>query len=129
MAQESGGKNAETYKIALDSLNYYSKTEGLDKVLKAYNLDAIVSPTRSPAWVIDRVSGDSGGYGISSSSFAAWSGYPSITVPMGAIHGLPVGLSFFSEAWSEAKLIEIAYDYEQSSLKRELPMFIGNLEY
>ena len=129
MAQESGGKNAETYKTALDSLNHYSKTEGLDKVMKAHNLDAIVSPTRSPAWVIDRVSGDSGGYGISSSSFAAWSGYPSITVPMGAIHGLPVGLSFFSEAWSEPKLIEIAYDYEQSSFKREPPKFIENLEY
>ena len=48
---------------------------------------------------------------------------------MGAIHGLPVGISFYSEAWSEAKLIEIAYDYEQSSLKREPPMFIGNLEF
>ena len=129
MAQESGGKNAETYKKALDSLNYYSKSDGLDKVLKAYNLDAIVSPTRSPAWVIDRVSGDSGGYGISSSSYAAWSGYPSITVPMGAIHGLPVGISFFSEAWTEANLIEIAYDYEQSSLKRKPPVFIGNLEF
>ena len=69
MAQESGGKNAEPYKTALElGLNYYSKTEGLDKVMKAHNLDAIVSPTRSPAWVIDKVSGDSGGYGISSSS-------------------------------------------------------------
>ena len=48
---------------------------------------------------------------------------------MGAVHDLPVGLSFFSEAWSEAKLIEIAYDYEQSSFKREPPKFIENLEY
>ena len=84
-------------------------------------LDAIISPTGSPAWKTDLINGDS--YHIGSSSNAAWSGYPNITVPMGDIHGLPVGLSFFGKAWTEPKLIEIAYSFEQESKSRIIPEF------
>ena len=60
---------------------------------------------------------------MSSSSPAAWAGYPNITVPMGDVHGLPVGLSFFGTAWSEPTLIEMAYGFEQATKARIVPTF------
>ena len=63
------------------------------------------------------------------SSPAARAGYPSITIPMGNVHGLPVGISFFGRAWSESVLIEIAFDFEQVSKARIIPNFKLNDEY
>jgi amidase len=85
-------------------------------------LDAIVAPTGSPAWKTDLIDGDHfiGG----SSSLAAISGYPSITVPMGFVDELPVGVSFYGRAWSEPVLLEIAYGYEQATKFRKAPKFI-----
>ncbi|HEX6990995.1 MAG TPA: amidase, partial [Gemmatimonadales bacterium] len=74
-----------------------------------------------PPWTTDLVNGDH--FGGSSSSPAAVSGYPSITVPMGQIFGLPVGLSFIGTAWSEGRLISLAYAYEQASKARKPPTF------
>jgi amidase len=68
------------------------------------------------------VNGDS--FTGSSSTLAAVAGYPSITVPAGAVHGLPVGISFFGPAWSEATLIATAYAYEQATRRREKPRFL-----
>ena len=92
------------------------------KLLKENKLDALMAPTGSPAWKTDLINGDHfmGG----SSSLAAIAGYPSITIPMGFIDELPVGVSFFSEAWSEPLLIEIAFGYEQSTKHRKAPKFI-----
>jgi amidase len=90
------------------------------------NLDAIIAPTGSPAWTIDLINGDHfiGG----SSSPAAMSGYPAITVPAGFVHGLPVGISFFGKAFSEPTLIKIAYAFEQATTMRRKPEFISSLD-
>ncbi|HMR57821.1 MAG TPA: amidase, partial [Cyclobacteriaceae bacterium] len=82
----------------------------------------LMAPTGAPAWKTDLIDGDHflGG----SSSLAAISGYPSITVPMGFVDVLPVGVSFFSTAWQEPTLIEIAYGYEQATKHRKAPKYI-----
>ena len=95
--------------------------EGIDAALKKQNLDALVAPAMSPAWLTDPINGDhfvGAGYGA-----AAVARYPSITVPMGDAHGLPLGLAFMGPAWSEARLIELAYAYEQASKARKPPTF------
>ena len=74
---------------------------------------ACIAPTNGPAWLIDPINGDS--FGIGSSSLAAISGYPSVTVPAGFVAGLPIGLSFIALPWNEKQLIEIAYAFEQTT--------------
>jgi amidase len=92
----------------------------IDNALDQHGLDAIVAPTNGPAWMIDHVNGDN--FGISSSSLAAISGYPSITVPAGHVSGLPIGLSFIGKTWNEKQLIEIAYAFEQATRARQAPI-------
>jgi amidase len=95
--------------------------EGIDKLLADNNLVALVAPTGGPAWTTDLITGDH--FLGSASSPAAVSGYPHITVPMGAVRDVPVGLSFFGPAWSEETLIGLAYAYEQISKARVTPAF------
>ncbi|KAF1013840.1 MAG: Glutamyl-tRNA(Gln) amidotransferase subunit A [Stenotrophomonas maltophilia] len=94
--------------------------EGIDATLQAQQLDAIVAPTTGVAWPI-RHSGDD--FPGESYSAAAVAGYPSLSVPMGQINGLPVGLLFMGTAWSEPKLIELGYAYEQRTRARQPPTF------
>lgn len=121
-AQEKGDLTSKEYLDAIAFTEKHSRKEGIDKVMDENNLDAIIALTRGPSWKIDLTNGDnfSGG---SSSSPAAISGYPNITVPMGYIDGLPIGISFFGRAWSEPVLLEIAYSYEQGTLHRKAPGF------
>ena len=91
-----------------------------------FNLDALVAPTGGPAWLTDLVNGD---YSVGgSSNAAAVAGYPNISVPAGFVFGLPVGISFFGRAWSEATLIKIAYGFEQAAKTRKKPKFLSTLE-
>jgi len=85
-----------------------------------------VAPTGSPAWKTDWVNGDS--FHLGSSSPSAHAGYPIISLPMGFIDGLPVGISFFGRAWSEPVLIQVAYAYEQGTRHRKAPAFIETME-
>lgn len=124
MALEKEGLDSEAYKTALKNLQRMSQQEGIDRVMQEHQLDAFIAPTGSPAWSTDWLNGDN--FHLGSSSPAAWAGYPNITVPMGNIHGLPVGLSIFGTAWSEGKLIEIAYAFEQASKARIVPTFRKN---
>lgn len=95
----------------------------IDEVMAENKLDAISGPTYGPSWCIDVVNGDSfSGYGLSTP--AAISGYPHITVPLGTVQGLPIGMSFFGGAYSDPKLIGISYAYEQASHNRVAPDFI-----
>ncbi|MDX1587239.1 MAG: amidase family protein, partial [Balneolaceae bacterium] len=120
-ASEKGGLDSEEYTEALERMLKYTREEGIDKVMDENNLDAIVSPTGGPAWKTDLTNGDN--FSVSSSSPAARAGYPNITVPMGYIDGLPIGVSFFGRAWSEPELIEMAYAFEQITQARKVPGF------
>lgn len=99
---------------------------GIDKLMADNKVDALVAPTTSPAWPIDPVNGDN--YpGGGASRMAAVAGYPHVTVPMGQVRGLPVGLSFTGEAWSEAKLLGFAYAFEQRTKARKPPTYAATI--
>jgi amidase len=115
-AQAKGPLTEQSYQDALSLVQQATRADGIDSLLKAHELDVIIAPTGSPAWSTDLINGDH--FIGSSSSLAAISGYPNITVPMGQVHGLPVGLSFFSRAFAEPAIIEVAYAYEQATLHR-----------
>ena len=93
-----------------------------------HKLDALVAPTTDPAYPIDLINGDHF-TGAGSSVLAAVAGYPHITVPAGRIFGLPVGVSFFGRAWSEPRLIAIAYAFEQATKCRVAPRFLPTAEF
>jgi amidase len=120
-AQKRGSLADAKYVKALAKSQLNTRSRGIDAIMTAHKLDALVAPTNGPAWLIDLVNGDADGGG--SSSPAAEAGYPAITVPAGYAFGLPVGISFFGRAWSEAKLIRIAYSYEQASNARQAPAY------
>ncbi len=119
-AQAKGDLNSKEYTDAV------KKTTGtrqvIDNILQQNKLDAIIGPTNGFACCIDLVNGDyDNGFGFSTPP--AMAGYPHITVPMGAAHHLPMGLSFFSTAYQEGEIIKLAYAYEQASKKRVLPEY------
>jgi amidase len=120
-SEQCGSLNDKTYIEALEKCRLLSRAEGIDAVMDEHKLDAIVGPSGGPAHRTDLLWGnrDTG----SSSTPAAVSGYPNITVPAGSINGLPVGLSFFGRAWSEPTLLRIAYGFEQQSKARRIPTY------
>jgi len=120
-AVQKGPLTEPAYLEALATCGRLSREEGLDAVLREHKLDAVVAPSGSPAWLIDHVLGDH--YVGGNTSPAAVSGYPSITVPMGFVSGLPVGISFIGPAWSENTLIGIGFAFEQASGHRTQPGF------
>lgn len=126
-AEKQGDLNAQEYKESLALMLRLNREEGIDKVMDEHKLDAIIGPTGGPSWPIDVINGDH--FGGGSSSPAARSGYPNITVPAGFIAGLPVGISFFGRAWSEPTLLKIAYAYEQATGHRKAPELIPTLGY
>lgn len=117
-SQLSGPLSDYKYLLALRESKRISQT-AIDDAIKLNKLDAIIAPTNSPAWLTDHINGDT--YKLSSSSFAAVSGYASITVPAGNVNGLPIGVSFIGGAFSERQLIEIAYAFEQAINARKPP--------
>ncbi len=120
-AEKKGPLTSPAYRRAHVACRTRSRAGGIDAVMTRLKLDAIVAPTGSPAWLTDLVNGDH--FLGSSSTPAAVAGYPNITVPAGFAHGLPVGLSFFGRAWSEAALIQYAFAYEQATRHRKPPRF------
>lgn len=121
-SQEKEGLDSAEYLEALEQVQSFSRNS-IDGLLDEHDLDVLVSPSNTPAWVIDLVVGDR--WLGSSSSFPARAGYPHITVPMGYVHGLPAGLSFYGTAFSELVLIEVAYAYEQISQRAQPPTGFG----
>jgi amidase len=127
MAEKKGPLTSPAYRKALATCRSRARSLGIDAVMTQHKLDALVAPTVNPAWPTDLVNGDHvmGG----SSTPAAVAGYPTITVPAGQVQGLPVGISFIGRAWSEAKLISVAYAYEQATKHRKPPKFVKGLPH
>ncbi len=124
-AEAKGPLSSPEYQKALATCIRLTRTQGMDRVLPARRLDALIAPTGGPAWVTDLVNGDH--FGGGSSTLSAVSGYPAITVPAGQVMGLPVGLSFMGPAWSEGPLIGMAYAFEQTITARQAPRFLDSI--
>ncbi|NYI84350.1 amidase [Saccharopolyspora hordei] len=107
----SGDLTDPAYSTALAAMRRLSRDEGIDAVLREHRLDALVAPTGGPAWKIDLVNGDPPARG--SALLPGLAGYPAISVPAGAVRGLPVGVTFLAGAWSERTLLRIAHAFEQ----------------
>jgi amidase len=98
----------------------------IDTIFSEHKLDTICGPANGPSWCIDLVNGDySTGYGAYSP--AAIAGYPSVTVPMGLVYELPIGLAFIGKAFGEGELLSIAFGYEQVSKNRVAPKFLKTM--
>ena len=121
-AAKRGPLTEQAYIDARALCRRLARTEGLDAALDADRLDALVMFTRGVATLIDPLNGE-GGSG-SSSTLAAVAGYPSVTVPAAQFFGLPVGLSFTGRAWSDAKLLALAADFEAATKARREPQFL-----
>ena len=121
-AQAKGPLTDAAYLKAKRRIRRLAGTEGLAATLARHRLDALVTPAMSPAWLIDPINGDHftfAGYGM-----AAVAGTPSLTVPMGDAHGLPLGLAFLGPAWSEARLLGYGHAFERASRTRSTPRYL-----
>ncbi|WP_395338847.1 amidase [Ningiella sp. W23] len=117
----------DSYQEALAFLRKTTREEGIDRLLNEQKLDAIMMPSQTPAFLIDPVYGDSFPGGFAGAGWmAAIAGYPHVSVPMGSMKGLPIGLSFMGAQWDDASLLNIAYQYEQASQKRITPQMSLN---
>jgi len=125
-SEAKGPLTTKEYLDAYTSCRVLARKEGIDAVMARHKLDALVAPTDSPAWMTDLINGDH--YVGGSSTAAAVAGYPSITVPAGFAFGLPIGISFFGRAWSEAVLIRLAYAFEQTTKLRRQPGFLSTAD-
>jgi amidase len=124
-AEAKGPLTEPAYLAARDTCRRLMRAEGIDAVMNQHRLDALLAPTAGPAHVTDLVHGDRDTGG--STSPAAVAGYPSITVPIGQVQGLPVGLSFFGRAWSEPRLLGLAFAFEQATRFRQPPGFLSQV--
>ena len=125
-AEAKGPLTDPAYLKALRSSKLLSQAQGIDAVMQKNRLDALIAPTGGPAWTTDLLNGDhfTGG----SSTPAAVAGYPNVQVPAGYVYDLPVGISFFGRAFTEPKLIRLAYAYEQATKHRRPPRFQPSAE-
>jgi amidase len=126
-AEATKGLDDPDYRKARATSLRLAGGEGIDRMLKDHGVTALVGPTMPPSWPIDAVNGDqiSGGGG---GGPAAVAGYPHLTVPMGEVKGLPVGLSFIGPKWSDQTILSFGYAYELASRKRVEPRFLRSIE-
>ncbi|MHB1206553.1 MAG: amidase [Rhodospirillaceae bacterium] len=120
-AEKTTGFDDPLYKEAVEVSQRTTGPEGIDKLLKDYDVVALIQPTGEPASLIDSATGQRTGGGPSASGAPAIAGYPHLTVPMGNVSGLPVGLSFIGPKWSEQTLLSLGYAFEQATHARKAP--------
>ena len=125
-AQAKGPLTDAEYLDARAKCLRIARTEGIEAVMRENKLDALIAPTGGTAWRNDTVLGDHivGG----STTPAAVAGTPAITVPAAMLRGLPLGLTFFGNAWSEAKLLGLAYAFEQATKARRAPSYAKSVD-
>jgi amidase len=126
-AQATAGLD-DAYRTARETSFRLAGPEGIDRMLRESNVVALVAPTRPAAWLIDAVHGDQSPGGGAGGTLAAVAGYPHLTVPMGEVRGLPVGLSFIGAKWDDARILALGYAYEQASHRRIEPRFLPSIE-
>ncbi|MFT4940529.1 MAG: amidase [Paraglaciecola sp.] len=128
-SQAMDSLESEGYKTAIEAVQNSTRQRGIDRLLQEYNVQVLLAPSGPTVPRVDPINGDVWpnswpGYG----SHAARAGYPHVTVPMGGIHGLSVGLSFIGSKNADAKILSYAYAYEQYSLRRLEPQYLKNAE-
>jgi len=126
-AEATKGLDDPDYIKARDEARKLAGPDGIDKLLADNNVIALVAPTMGPAWVIDVVNGDPGSV-ASDTTLPAVAGYPHLTVPMGEVSGLPVGISFVGPKWSEQLLLSLGYAYEQATHAHRPPTYAANIQ-
>lgn len=126
-AEKTNGLGDPGYRKARAASYRAAGPHGIDRILKQHKLDALVGPTMPAAWKIDAIHGDqiSGG---GAGSLAAVAGYPHLTVPMGMVKGLPVGLSFIGPKWSDALMLSLGFAFEQARAPMPPPSFLKSIE-
>ncbi len=121
------GMDDPTYLERLARLKKSAREEGIDQLLSQYDVDILVSPSMMPAFLIEPVFGDQFMGGTGWTGMAAIAGYPHLSVPMGDIEGLPIGLSFIGGKWQDAQVLQAGYAYEQATHKMMTPNFLQSL--
>ncbi len=127
LAQEQAGLDDADYLAARERSQRLAGPEGIDAVMAEHQLDALIAPTWDPSWIIDPVNGDTGNGGPGGAPAVA--GYPHLTVPMGMISGLPVGLSFIGSRFEDGKILALGYAYEIRSHGAEKPAYLPEVPY
>lgn len=122
-AEATAGHDEASYRRLRARLKSAATTT-IDRLVATHRLDALIAPTTGPAWLNDLVRGDQ--VSGSAAGLPAIAGYPHLTVPMGFIDGLPVGLSLIGPAWSEARLLSLGYAFEQRIKARRPPTFAAS---
>ncbi|UDF04956.1 amidase [Asticcacaulis sp. AND118] len=118
-AEKTGGLNDPAYKAAAHKAKTLARSH-IDGLLNAYSVSLLVAPTYGLPWLSDEVNGDQFS-GPSASQWPAMSGYPHLTVPMGQVQGLPLGLSLIGPQWSDEDLLRAGYAFEQVAKARVPP--------
>jgi amidase len=118
----AGGRNSDAYRTALATARRLAGPEGIDRLRQVHNVELLLGVTNGPAWAIDLVNGDRF-VGPSASQLPAIAGYPHLTVPMGRIEGLPIGLSFIGTRWADAQVLNAGFAYEAARGRMPEPTF------
>ncbi len=126
LAEETRGLDDPAYVAARATSLKFAGAEGIDRMMRDHDVIALIAPTTGPAWTTDVVNGDH--YAGAVSSMPAIAGYPHLTVPMGFVRGLPVGMSFIAGQWEDAKVLSLGYAFEQLTHALRPPTFVPSID-